>query len=505
MRGFVISIVCAALAATALSAALTSWHAHDALIYAALLGLGVVTVEANRKLGEAAGASKDAHGLWELPIAILLPPCYALLAPAVVLAVTQRRVRHTLVHRRVFSAAALGLAGGAASVLFHAAWGVARPLPGSTAGLLGWGLLAAACGIVRWAVSSALVYTVVRRNDPMIALRSVLSGLREVLGGWGSLGNDTVELCAGVLTAFCVAAGPVLLLFAVPCGIALQRSARRTQLAHPGWTDAETGLLSPAAWRREAAVRVSQAARTGAPQAVAIVHIDHYAGIVGSCGPMAASRVVRDVADALAGGTAARDLRGRFGPAEFVILLQECTAPVALSMAELLRARVGGIPMPTTPCGGLVAPSAQVTVSVGVAALTGPGRDLTDLLAAADAALYRARRGGDSSVRLASVPPSADTAAPLRRSLRARRLPRNGSAQYGPTRRARGRLSAGHPGGGGRPSCASRLRLAALGRDRSGHTPRPRPMISFMISVVPPKMVCARPSANARATGYSRM
>jgi hypothetical protein len=37
------------------------------------------------------------------------------------------------------------------------------------------------------------------------------------------------------------------------------------------------------------------------------------------------------------------------------------------------------------------------------------------------------------------------------------------------------------------------------------HKPRPRPMISFMISVVPPKIVCTRLSANARATGNSRM
>ena len=46
----------------------------------------------------------------------------------------------------------------------------------------------------------------------------------------------------------------------------------------------------------------------------------------------------------------------------------------------------------------------------------------------------------------------------------------------------------------------------ALGVPRKpGQTPRPRPMISFMISVVPPKIVCTRLSVNARATGYSRM
>src|ERR1700729_1500707 len=186
LRGFVIGVICAALAAVGVSAALTSWHAHDALTYAALLGLGVVTVEANRRLGEAAGASKDVHGLWELPIAILLPPCYALCAPALLLPLTQWRVRPTLPHRRAFSAAALGLSGAAASLLFHAAWGGPGLLHHTAAGLLGWGLLVAACGIVRWAVSGALVYTAVRLNDPMIALRDVLGGLRDVLGGWAS-------------------------------------------------------------------------------------------------------------------------------------------------------------------------------------------------------------------------------------------------------------------------------------------------------------------------------
>jgi diguanylate cyclase (GGDEF)-like protein len=444
LRGFVIGVVCAGLAAAGLSAALTTWRAGDALTFAALLGLGVVSVEANRRLGEAAGASRDAHGLWELPIAILLPPCYALCAPAVLLAVTQWRVRRTLVHRRVFSAAALGLSGGAASLLFHAAWSGHAVLPGSTAGLLGWGLLAAACGIVRWAVSSALVLTVVRRSDPMTTLRvlgglpAALGGQRDALGWWAGLGNDAVEVCAGVLTAFCAATGPVLLLVAVPCGIALQRSARRTQLLHPGWTDAETGLLSPAAWRREAAVQVTRAVRAGAPQTVAIVHIDHYDDIVGRCGQAAASRVVHEVADVLAGGTAAGDLRGRFGRAEFVILFRECPGPVALSVVELLRAKISAIPMPSAPAGGPAGPQAHVTVSIGLAPLAAAANDLTDLLAAADAALYRARLAGDSSLRVASVPPCADP------HTRARRLPRGRPPRVpyprpGLTRRVRGR------------------------------------------------------------------
>ena len=55
--------------------------------------------------------------------------------------------------------------------------------------------------------------------------------------------------------------------------------------------------------------------------------------------------------------------------------------------------------------------------------------------------------------------------------------------------------------GAGGHLTASWSRVGPPGRQ----TPRFRPMISFMISVVPPKIVCTRLSANARATGYSAM
>jgi PleD family two-component response regulator len=53
---------------------------------------------------------------------------------------------------------------------------------------------------------------------------------------------------------------------------------------------------------------------------------------------------------------------------------------------------------------GQAAVPPRVTVSIGVAALDGPGCDLISLLAAADAALHRARSSGCNSVRLAGLP-----------------------------------------------------------------------------------------------------
>ena len=63
---------------------------------------------------------KDVQGVWELPVAILLPPLYALIAPITRIALMQWRVRRAPPYRRVFSCASIGLSYGAASVTFRA-------------------------------------------------------------------------------------------------------------------------------------------------------------------------------------------------------------------------------------------------------------------------------------------------------------------------------------------------------------------------------------------------
>ena len=80
----------------------------------------MLTVELTHRAGEPAGLVKDVHAIWELPLALLLPPLYGLLVPIPRMALVQWRVRATLVHRRVFTAAAVGLSYGAASAVFHA-------------------------------------------------------------------------------------------------------------------------------------------------------------------------------------------------------------------------------------------------------------------------------------------------------------------------------------------------------------------------------------------------
>ena len=72
------------------------------------------------RAGENAGLIRDVYAVWELPIALLLPPVYALLVPVFRLALDQWRVRRVPLHRRVFSARH-GLSYGGASLAFHGA------------------------------------------------------------------------------------------------------------------------------------------------------------------------------------------------------------------------------------------------------------------------------------------------------------------------------------------------------------------------------------------------
>ena len=55
--------------------------------------------------GENAGVIKDVYGVWELPVAILLPPIYALTLPILRVTLERWRVRRFPLHRRAFSAA----------------------------------------------------------------------------------------------------------------------------------------------------------------------------------------------------------------------------------------------------------------------------------------------------------------------------------------------------------------------------------------------------------------
>jgi hypothetical protein len=282
-------------------------RAHDLVLVAALLGCGAATVELTRRASEPSGIVKDVYAVWELPVVILLPVPYALVVPAIRLALTQWRVRQAPPHRRAFTAAAIGLAYGCASLVFHAiipAGVDARDYLWGHAAL--WLLAAACCALTQWAVNQVLVLPAVKVSSPATKVRDALLG-RE------SLHNDATELCAAILVALSVQVSLLTLIVAFPLGTLLQRSYRHAQLLYDARADAKTGLLNAAAWEAEAAAEVARAVRTATPLAVALLDLDRFKLINDTYGHLVGDQVLKRIAATMSEVLRDYDLAGRFG------------------------------------------------------------------------------------------------------------------------------------------------------------------------------------------------
>jgi diguanylate cyclase (GGDEF)-like protein len=169
--------------------------------------------------------------------------------------------------------------------------------------------------------------------------------------------------------------------------------------------DSKTGLLNVSTWESEAEAELSRTVRTCNPVALALVDIDHFKLVNDTYGHLAGDRVLKAVAEALTGQSRDYDRAGRFGGEEFVLLLAQTTWWDACKIAERLRGYIASLEIPTDDRPG--APTLRVTISIGVTAFgRGESYELTDLLAAADSAMYAAKQAGRNQVAFA--PPLRD-------------------------------------------------------------------------------------------------
>jgi diguanylate cyclase (GGDEF)-like protein len=384
LQVLVAGVIALYVGAVAVAVASVHVEARQLWLFGLLLACGAISVELTRRAGQSGGVVRDVYAIWDLPVALLLPPVYVLLVPIPRMVLTQARIRQTPLVRRAYSAAALGLAYAAASVVFHHS--VSLLGTGTGTGL--WILLVVGCGLLRLALNDGLVLTAVKGAAPQTRLRSEITGSEAVFG-------SSAELALGTLVTFVAVHVALAALLALPLVISLQRSLRHSQLVAEASVDAKTGLLNDRTWRRRAAEEVERAAQAGVPMAVGILDIDHFKAVNDTYGHPAGDQVLESLAAVV---TAQLDsaLIGRTGGEEFAFFLPGTTPRAAIEAAERLRKR---IPLTVFRFDG---ESGQglvcVTVSIGMVVTARPGRNLGRYYGSADRALYAAKHSGRDAV-----------------------------------------------------------------------------------------------------------
>ena len=157
--------------------------------------------------------------------------------------------------------------------------------------------------------------------------------------------------------------------------------------------DALSGIYNRRAFTEAATERLRLAQQRGVPMTMALIDVDFFKQINDTHGHDAGDQVIRQVSELLRQAVRGTDLVGRLGGDEFAILVQ-LPGDGAAQMLERTRETIHGTPIPTGE-----GDAVQVNLSVGVATTAGQaGYALSELMGAADAALYVAKDRGRGQV-----------------------------------------------------------------------------------------------------------
>jgi diguanylate cyclase (GGDEF)-like protein len=168
---------------------------------------------------------------------------------------------------------------------------------------------------------------------------------------------------------------------------------KRSQLRfmHMARRDDLTGLLNRQHFVEEAEQSLRYADKSMRYASLILIDLDHFKSINDTHGHIVGDQVLQRTVAVCRRHLNACDVFGRLGGEEFGILLPECSAENAIERAEQLRIAIQATP------GGEAGPLA-ISASLGIASTTHHGHDLRHLLAAADEALYQAKRDGRNRV-----------------------------------------------------------------------------------------------------------
>jgi diguanylate cyclase (GGDEF)-like protein len=172
--------------------------------------------------------------------------------------------------------------------------------------------------------------------------------------------------------------------------VALENARLHGMVERQALVDGLTGLANRRAASDALHAEAARAERLETPLSVVLADLDGFKEVNDEHGHAVGDAVLRAFADVLRDTLRESDLAGRWGGEEFLLLLPGADEEGAAQLAERVRIGLAARRIPSGP--GL-----RVTASFGVAEYAGEA-NTEQLVAAADDALYRAKRGGKDRV-----------------------------------------------------------------------------------------------------------
>jgi diguanylate cyclase (GGDEF)-like protein/PAS domain S-box-containing protein len=187
--------------------------------------------------------------------------------------------------------------------------------------------------------------------------------------------------------------------FAAQVGLSIANIRLREALRTQSVRDALTGLYNRRYLEETLEREMRRAARAAQSLGILMIDLDHFKKFNDTYGHDAGDVVLRETGASLTKGIRAEDFVCRFGGEEFVVILPTADPETSRARAERLRTKMRELTiMYQGKSLGII------TISVGVAAFPAHGMSPRELMGAADAALYEAKRGGRDRVVVASAP-----------------------------------------------------------------------------------------------------
>jgi diguanylate cyclase (GGDEF)-like protein len=179
-------------------------------------------------------------------------------------------------------------------------------------------------------------------------------------------------------------------------GRSMESVDRHETVTRESITDDLTGLSNRRGFDDALAGEIERAKRFGGTLGLVLIDLDDFKAVNDTYGHPQGDVVLREVARVLRESSREIDHPARYGGEELALVLPGTDLEGAYNLAERVRERIAALYVPRLDHAGAL----HVTASCGVAAVPQTAADRSALVAAADQALYEAKRGGkNKSVR----------------------------------------------------------------------------------------------------------